>query len=131
MDATFVNNHREKALNAFRRAIQMAENSLDLANSSNDIEKAKGFVELAELHMLSFDIMKAEHEFTVALNLFYKLKEDVEGVRVDYVIYILKALAGIHECLGRRKEAKDEMRKAMILDMRTKTIGRPFAFHSP
>lgn len=130
MDTTFINNHRQQAKFAYLEAIQMAEKSLDLAKSSNDIEKAKGFVELAELHLLSFDIIKAEHEFTVALDIFYKFEDDVEGVS-EYVVYILKALSGIHECLGRRKDATDEMRKAIILDMRTKTTGRPFVCQTP
>ena len=112
-----VNTHREKALYAFCRAMQSAEASLKTGKSKspNSIEKAYELLDLAELHLCTFESIKAEIEYTEALDIFYQnAEEGNERVRIIYIAYILKALAGIHACLGRKKEAEIELKKAMI-----------------
>ena len=112
-----VNTHREKALYAFCRAMQSAEASLKTGKSKspNSIEKAYELLDLAELHLCTFDSTKAEIEYTEALDIFYQnAEEGNERVRIIYIAYILKALSGIHACLGRKKEAERELKKAMM-----------------
>ena len=124
MDTNFVNSHRQKAINAFREAIQTAEKRLAKTLSSDSIETAKVLIELAELHLLSNEKAKAEVEFTKALNTFYGCtNEDVKEC-IAYVIYIFKTLSGMHECMGRRKEAKAEEKGAQILEEKLNQLNR-------
>lgn len=114
MDTNFENSHRQKALYAFREAIQTAEKKLASTQSSSSIETAKMLIEFAELHLLSNEKAKAEVEFTKALNIFYGCANEDVKTCIAYVVYILKTLSGIHECMGRRKEAKTEEKEALI-----------------
>ena len=109
--------HREKALYAFCSAMRSAEESLKTGKSKspNSIEKAYELLDLAELHLCTFDSTKAETEYTEALDIFYQNSDgDNERDHIIYIAYILKALSGIHACLGRKKEAERELKKAMI-----------------
>ena len=71
METNFVNIHRQKALDAFQEAIQMAEKRLTNTQSPNRSDTAKVLMELAELHLLSNETTKAEEELTKALDFFY------------------------------------------------------------
>ena len=113
---SLVNIHRERAVLAFRKAIQTAEKRLASTQSSSSIETAKMLVEFAELHLLSNEKAKAEVEFTKALNFFYACTSEDAKECIAYVIYILKSLSGLHACQGRKHEAKAEERKAQILE---------------
>lgn len=107
---SIVNFHREKALSAFRNAMQAAEASLRTTKSPTNREEHE-LVDLAELHVISCETQKAESEFKQALDIFYK-KADKESV--SYIAYILKSLSGIYISLGRKKEAKDALNNALI-----------------
>ena len=112
-----VNIHREKALSAFRKAMQSAEASLTTAKSKspNSIEEAHELLDIAELHLCTLESTKAEIEFTKALDLFYlNSDEDNEKVCIIYISYILKTLSGIYSCQGRKKEAEVAMKNAFI-----------------
>lgn len=114
MDTNFVNIHRQKALDAFQEAVQIAEKRLANIHPLNSIDKAKILIELAELHLLSNEAAKAEEELTKAFDLFCGYVNEDARVYVAYMVYILKTLSGIHECMGRRQEAKTEHRDALI-----------------
>lgn len=120
MDTTFINNHRQRAKVAYLEAMQMAERILAKSHSSERIEKAKMLIDLAELHMLIHDVRKAEKELTEALSIFLCANSADVNVCSAYVVYILKTLAGIHECIGRKKEAKTELSDAMKLEQKLK-----------
>ena len=114
---TLVNTHQKKAQDAFYEALQNAEMSLMAAPVSNDIDTVQVFIELAELHLLAHETMKAEAELTKAFNLLNSHTSNDE-VKDSYAVYILKHLSGIHECMGRKKEAKIELSNAMIIEER-------------
>ena len=118
METNFVNIHRQKALDAFQEAIQMAEKRLTNTQSPNRSDTAKVLMELAELHLLSNETTKAEEELTKALDFFYGHVNEDAKVCIAYVVYILKTLSGMHECKGRRKEAKAEEIEAQIWEER-------------
>lgn len=114
MDTNFENSHRQKAIDAFREAIQTAEKRLAKTQSSDSIDTAKVLIELAEFHLLSNETAKAEEELTKALDFFYGCANEDVKVCIAYVVYILKTLSGMHVCMGRRKEAKTEEKEALI-----------------
>ena len=116
MITSIVKTHRDKALCAFRNAMQTAEESLKTAKpESTSIEKAYELLDLAELHLCTFDSTKAETEYTQALDIFYQNSDgDNERDRIIYISYILKALSGIYSCQGRKIEAEDAMKNALI-----------------
>ncbi len=112
-----VNSHYEKALNAFHAAVANAEKQLMSVSKSSSFDEAKVLIELAELHLLAHETMKAEEEFTKALGYFNRCTDEHKDA---YIVYVLKKLSGIHECLRRRKEAKAELVDAMILEEKLK-----------
>ena len=124
MDTNFVNNHRQKALYAFRETIQTIGKKLSSTQSSSSIETAKMLIELAELHMLSNETAKAEVEFTNALNIINGCANEDVKERIAYVIYILKTLGGMHECMGRKKEAKAEEKEAQIWEEKLNQLNK-------
>ena len=109
--------HREKALYAFCSAMQSAEESLKTGKSKSptSIEKAYELLDLAELHLCTFDSTKAETEYTEALDIFYQNSDgDNERDRIIYISYILKALSGIYSYQGRKKDAEVATKNALI-----------------
>lgn len=105
--------HQKKALEAFQEAIKLAETRLMKESPTDGIEEAKVMIDLAELHLLAHDMGNAETEFTKALNTFFRYPRKDEKSHYAYIVYILKTLSGIHECQGRRNEAKTELSDAM------------------
>ena len=120
MDTTIINNHRQRAKVAYLEAMQMAERKLAKSHSSDRIEKAKVLLDLAELHLLVNDVRTTEKELTEALSIFLCANSADVNVCSAYVVYILKTLAGIHECNGRKKEAKTELSDALKLEQKLK-----------
>ncbi len=113
METHIAEYHHKRAFYAFQKAIQLAEARLMKESPTDGIEEAKIMVDLAELHLLAHDMGKAETEFTKALNTFYRYPRKDEKSHYAYIVYLLKTLSGIHECQGRRNEAKTELSNAM------------------
>lgn len=111
---TLVKQHQEKALRVFNAALHNAEKELLSISVSNNMDAAKVLIEMAELHLLAHNTITAEKELTNAL-LYLNCDSDNES-KNSYIVYILKCLSGIHECMGMKKEAKQELNKALILE---------------
>lgn len=110
-------NHRERAKRAFCEAIQAAEAKLARQTSVPDkIGQAKSYVDVAELYILASDMKRAEAEYRKALDIFLLQENEKSEECLAYVVYILKALCGIHECQGRKYEAEAELTDAMKLE---------------
>lgn len=110
-------NHRERAKRVFCEAIQAAEAKLARQTSVPDkIGQAKSYVDVAELYILASDMKRAEAEYRKALDIFLLQENEKEEECLDYVVYILKALCGIHECQGRKYEAEAELTDAMKME---------------
>lgn len=112
METQIVDCHRKKAYDVFQEAIRLAETKLMRESSYDSIEEAMVMIDLAELHLLSNETGKAEIEFTKALNYFLRHLTKDEPIFVSYIVYLLKSLSGIHECQGRKNEAKTELSDA-------------------
>ena len=115
--------HRERACDAFREAIELAETKLKVGLTTDDIQIAKVMIELAELHLLANETGKAEAEFTKAYEIFNSYSVESSPVYTSYIVYLLKSLSGIHECQGRKNEAKTELSEAEKWEEKLRMIG--------
>ena len=109
--------HRKRAERAYCEAIQAAETKLTRQTALSDkTEQAKNYMDVAELYILACDTKRAEAEYRKALDIFLLQENEKEEECLGYVVYILKALCGIHKCQGRKYEAEAELKDAMKLE---------------
>lgn len=111
---TLIKQHQEQAQSVFYAALHNAEKELMSTPISNNTDAVKVLIEMAEFHLLVHNTIKAEKELAKALSYLNGGTEN--ELKNSYIVYILKSLSGIHECMGRKQEAKEEMKKALILE---------------
>jgi hypothetical protein len=124
--------HREAAIAAYQEALIGAEKRINAEYLGRESKcRALLLLDLAELHILANQAGKAESELKEALTLL--LNYDNTDIRtiVEYEVYILQTLSGIHACMGLAKEARTEMYDAQKLEEKLFALKRLDGILSP